>query len=102
MTGSFTTVRKQTEAQLAAQAEMQAIRAQVRDLCRRLGVPTVDLFNYYAFAHELYRVKRQELDEESLELEADIARSKWAARGLPNAVLESIRSDVFCIPAPMR
>jgi len=94
------TIRKQTPAQVAAQAAMQAIRAQVRDLCCRVGVPVVALPLYYCFALELYGLVRREITGESAAMEADVYRAKWVARGLQTAVLDEIRSKVFSIPAP--
>lgn len=73
----------------------------VKQVCDTAGVPTISYPGYLGFGRELFKKQaRQDFSGESLAQFAAVVMAKWAARGLTQAVLTSIRNDVFAIPAP--
>ncbi len=72
----------------------------VKQVCDAAGVPTIQYPFYLCFGRELFSLQRKEISGESLAVEAALLIAKWVARGLTSAVLTSIRSGVFSIPAP--
>ena len=89
-----------TPAQLESRAHQELVRMQVKQICCGCGVATFMLPAYYCFAFEVDRVKEMDLGGDEAAIEADMAMSKWLARGLEQRVLEAIRSQVFNIEAP--
>ena len=73
---------------------------EVRQMCDAAGVSIIQLPFYLAYGREMWRLRRSGLSGESLALEAAVLIAKWATRGLTQAVLEVIRTQVFDIGAP--
>ncbi len=78
-----------------------AMELQVKQVCDGAGVPTCDYPSYLAYGRELWALGRKEISGESAALEAATLMAKWVARGLTQSVLQSIRTDVFNIAAPI-
>ena len=49
----------------------------------------------------LWALSRKDISGESLALEAATLIAKWVARGLEQSVLQSIRTNVFNVGAPV-
>jgi len=77
-----------------------AMELQVKQVCDSAGVPTIQYPFYLNFGRELWALSRKEVSGESLAIEAATLITKWTARGLTQAVLASIRTDVFNVVAP--
>jgi len=77
------------------------MEAQVRQVVNSSGVPTIQYPFYLCFGRELWSRIRAGIDGESLAMEAAVLIAKWVARGLTQAVLAAIRTDVFNIGAPI-
>jgi hypothetical protein len=80
---------------------LTAMELQVKQVCDGAGVPTRDYPSYLAFGRELWSLGRKEISGESAAIEAKVLLDKWKARGLVEAVLQAIRTDVFNIAAPI-
>jgi hypothetical protein len=78
-----------------------AMELQVKQVCDGAGVPTRDYPSYLAFGRPLWALGRKEISGESAAKEAAVQIAKWKARGLTEAVLQAIRTDVFNIAAPI-
>ncbi len=78
-----------------------AMELQVKQVCDGAGVPTRDYPSYLAFGRSLWALGRKEISGESAAKEAKVQIDKWKARGLVEAVLQGIRTDVFNIAAPI-
>ena len=78
-----------------------AMELQVKQVCDGAGVPTIQYPFYLNFGRELWALSRKEVSGESLAKEAAVLIAKWVARGLTSAVLQSIRTDVFSVAAPI-
>ena len=78
-----------------------AMELQVKQVCDGAGVPTIQYPFYLCFGRELWALSRKEISGESLAIEAAILITKWTARGLTEAVLQGIRTDVFNVSAPI-
>jgi hypothetical protein len=78
-----------------------AMELQVKQVCDGAGVPTRDYPSYLAFGRSLWALGRKEISGESAAKEAAVQITKWKARGLVEAVLQGIRTDVFNIAAPI-
>jgi len=78
-----------------------AMELQVKQVCDGAGVPTRDYPSYLAFGRSLWALGRKEISGESAAREAAVQIAKWKARGLTEAVLQAIRTDVFNIVAPV-
>jgi hypothetical protein len=65
------------------------------------GVPTIQYPFYLNFGREIWALTRKEVSGESLALEAATLIAKWKARGLTEALLQAIRTDVFNVAAPI-
>jgi hypothetical protein len=77
------------------------METQVRQVLNGAGVPTIQYPFYLCFGRELWSRIRNGMDGESLAMEAAIFIAKWVARGLTQAVLQAIRTDVFNVSAPI-
>jgi hypothetical protein len=73
----------------------------VKQVCDGAGVPTIQYPFYLCFGREMFALMRREISGESLAIEAALLIAKWMARGLTQAVLEDIRTDVFGVAAPV-
>ena len=49
----------------------------------------------------MWKLSRKEISGESLAKEAAVLIAKWKARGLTEAVLQGIRTDVFNVAPPI-
>ena len=78
-----------------------AMELQVKQVCDGAGVPTIQYPFYLNFGREIWALTRKEVSGESLAQEAAVLIAKWVARGLTQAVLQAIRTDVFNVAAPI-
>jgi hypothetical protein len=78
-----------------------AMELQVKQVCDGAGVPTIQYPFYLCFGREMWALSRKDISGESLAQEAAILIAKWVARGLTQSLLESIRTDVFNVAAPI-
>jgi len=78
-----------------------AMELQVKQVCDGAGVPTIQYPFYLNFGRELWALTRKEVSGESLAIEAATLIAKWKARGLVEAVLQAIRTDVFNVAPPV-
>ncbi len=80
--------------------QITAMELQVKQVLDGLGVSVAQYAMYLAFGRELWSMTNKGISGESAAMEADVLLDKWVGRGLTQAVLEAIRSQVFNIPAP--
>ena len=80
---------------------LAAMELQVKQVCDGAGVPTIQYPFYLCFGREMWALTRKDISGESLALEAATLIAKWKARGLTEAVLQAIRTDVFNVSAPI-
>jgi hypothetical protein len=78
-----------------------AMELQVKQVCDGAGVKTIQLPFYLNFGREIWALTRKEVSGETLAIEAATLIAKWKARGLTEAVLQAIRTDVFNVAAPI-
>jgi hypothetical protein len=78
-----------------------AMELQVKQVCDGAGVPTIQYPFYLCFGREMWKLSRKDISGESLAQEAAILITKWTSRGLTQAVLQAIRTDVFNVSAPI-
>ena len=78
-----------------------AMELQVKQVCDGAGVPTIQYPFYLNFGREIWALTRKEVSGESLAQEVAVLSAKWTARGLTQAVLQAIRTDVFNVGAPI-
>jgi hypothetical protein len=87
------------QAQFVSIASMEG---QVKQTLDASGVGVITYPFYLDFGRELWHMTHErEMSGESAAKEAAILIAKWVARGLTQAVLQAIRSEVFNIPAPI-
>ena len=77
-----------------------AMELQVKQVLDGLGVSVALYGMYLSFGRELWSMTRKEISGEAAAEEADVLLQKWVGRGLAQAVLEAIRTQVFNIVAP--
>ena len=65
------------------------------------GVSTIQYPFYLCFGREMWSLSRKEISGESMAKEVAVLITKWTARGLTQAVLQAIRTDVFNVAAPV-
>jgi hypothetical protein len=80
---------------------LTAMELQVKQTCDAAGVATIQYPFYLNFGREIWALTRKEVSGESLAQEAAVLIAKWTARGLTQAVLQAIRTDVFNVGAPI-
>ena len=80
---------------------LAAMEQQVKQVCDGAGVPTIAYPFYLCFGREMWALTRKDISGESMALEAATLIAKWVARGLTQAVLQAIRTDVFNVAAPI-
>jgi len=78
-----------------------AMELQVKQVCDSSAVATIQYPFYLNFGREMWALTRKDISGDSLALEAQILLTKWVARGLTQAVLQDIRSQVFNVSAPV-
>ena len=77
------------------------METQVKQVCDSSAVATIMYPFYLCFGREMWSLQRREMSGDSLALEAQILITKWVARGLTQAVLQDIRTQVFNVSAPV-
>ena len=80
---------------------LASMEQQVKQVCDGAGVPTIQYPFYLCFGREIWALTRKDISGESLAMEAATLIAKWKARGLVEAVLQAIRTDVFNVGAPL-
>ncbi len=78
-----------------------SMEMQVKQTLDAAGVPTTDYPGYLAFGREIWGLTRKDISGESLAQAVAILLAKWVARGYTQSVLQSIRTDVFNVAAPV-
>ncbi|MCX6841755.1 MAG: hypothetical protein NTX53_05690 [candidate division WOR-3 bacterium] len=79
-----------------------SMELQVKQTCDASGVSVIQYPFYLGFGRELWHMTHErEMSGESAAKEAAVLISKWTARGLTQAVLQAIRTDVFSVAAPV-
>lgn len=78
-----------------------SMETQVKQVLDGQGVSIIDYPFYLDFGREIWRLQRKEVSGESLAIEVATLASKWVARGLSQSVLETIRTGVFNVGAPV-
>ena len=81
-------------------ALLEAMEVRVKQVLDTLGLPITDTVGYLAFARTIWKTS-QKYHGATLAIEAQTQVDKWVARGLVQSALESIRTQVFDIPAPI-
>jgi hypothetical protein len=80
---------------------MTAMELQVKQVCDGSGVSIIQYPFYLCFGREMWSMIRKDISGESAALAAAVLITKWTARGLTQAVLQAIRTDVFSVAAPV-
>ena len=80
---------------------LAAMEQQVKQVCDSAGVATIQYPFYLCFGREMWSLSRKDISGESLAREAAVLITKWTARGLTQAVLQAVRTDVFNVAAPV-
>jgi len=80
--------------------DIVAMEGQVKQVVDGLGVSMIQIPFYLSFGREIWSLQRNDVSGETLAIEADVLIQKWVARGLTQAVLEAIRTQVFNVVAP--
>jgi len=87
------------QAQIVSISSMELQVKQVLDLS---GVTVIHYPFYLDFGRELWHITHEtEMSGESAAQEAAVMIAKWTARGLLQSVLETVRTQVFNIGAPV-
>jgi hypothetical protein len=87
------------QAQVTSIASMEN---QVKQVCDLAGSSVIQYPFYLDFGRELWSMTHErELSGEAAAQAAAVLIAKWVARGLTQAVLETIRTGVFNISAPV-
>jgi hypothetical protein len=81
--------------------QLALMEAQVKQTLDAAGVSLIQYPFYLCFGRELWSMGRKEISGESAAQAAAVLIAKWKARGLTQAVLEAIRTQVFNIGAPV-
>ena len=85
----------------AVTPQITAMELQVKQVCDGAGVPTIAIPFYLCFGREMFKLIRADISGETLAKEAAVLIAKWKARGMTEAVLQGIRTDVFNVSAPI-
>jgi len=87
------------QAQFVSLASMEN---QVKQTLDASGVSVIQYPFYLCFGREMWHMTHQnEMSGESAAQAAAVQIAKWVARGLNQAVLQAIRTDVFNVGAPI-
>jgi hypothetical protein len=79
-----------------------SMELQVKQTCDASGVSVIHYPFYLDFGRELWHITHEtEMSGESAAQEAAVLITKWTARGLTQAVLQALRTDVFNVAAPV-
>ena len=85
----------------AAIVSLASMEQQVKQVCDGAGVSTIQYPFYLCFGREMWSLGQKDISGESLAKETAVLITKWTARGLTQAVLQAIRTDVFNVAAPV-
>jgi hypothetical protein len=85
----------------SVQPLLAAMELQVKQVCDGAGVSTIQLPFYLCFGREIWALTRKDISGETMALAVAVLVTKWKARGLTEAVLQGIRTDVFNVSAPI-
>ncbi len=85
----------------SVQVSLASMEQQVKQTCDASGVSVIQYPFYLCFGREMWAMIRREMSGESAAQAAAVLIAKWVARGLTQAVLQAIRTDVFNVPAPI-
>jgi hypothetical protein len=80
---------------------LASMEGQVKQTCDAAAVSTIQYPFYLSFGREMWSLINKDISGDSLALEAQILITKWVARGLTQAVLQDIRTQVFNVSAPV-
>ncbi|MCX6841392.1 MAG: hypothetical protein NTX53_03785 [candidate division WOR-3 bacterium] len=80
---------------------LASMEQQVKQVCDGSGVSTIQYPFYLCFGREMWSLIRKDISGESAAKEAAVLVTKWTGRGLTQAVLQAIRTDVFNVSAPV-
>ncbi len=78
-----------------------AMELQVKQVCDGAGATVIQIPFYLCFGREMWALIRKDLSGEAMAKEAATLIAKWKTRGLVEAVLQGIRTDVFNVSAPI-
>ncbi len=79
-----------------------SMELQVKQVCDASGVSVIQYPFYLDFGREMWHITHEtEMSGESAAQEAAVLIAKWTARGLTQAVLQAVRTDVFNVSAPV-
>ncbi|MCX6844327.1 MAG: hypothetical protein NTX53_18865 [candidate division WOR-3 bacterium] len=79
-----------------------SMEGQVKQTLDAAGVSVITYPFYLCFGREMWHMTHEnEMSGESAAKEAAVLITKWTARGLTQAVLQAIRTDVFNVAAPV-
>jgi hypothetical protein len=92
---------KMLEHMSAIQPMLAAMELQVKQVCDGAGATVIQIPFYLCFGREMWALTRKDISGEAMSKEAATLIAKWKSRGLTEAVLQGIRSDVFNVPAPV-
>ncbi len=79
---------------------LAAMESQVKQVLDMAGASMIQFPFYLCFGREMWHLTRKEVSGDALAEEAAVLIAKWVGRGLTQATLETIRSQVFSIGAP--
>lgn len=79
--------------------EIVEVENAVNEVLAEAGTSVILNGSYQSFGRELYRMRRT-FSGTQLENTAQVALTKWVARGLDSDTLERIRNTVFALAAP--
>jgi hypothetical protein len=79
---------------------LASMETQVKQVLDAEAVATIQYPFYLSFGREVWRLIRQEISGDSLAKEVAVLVTKWKDRGLSQAVLEAVRTQVFNVSAP--
>jgi hypothetical protein len=92
---------KMLEHATTAIVSLASMESQVKQTCDASGVSVIQYPFYLCFGREMWSKLQKDMSGESLAKEAAVLIAKWVGRGLTQAVLQAIRSEVFNVPAPI-
>ena len=80
---------------------LASMEQQVKQTCDASGVSVIQYPFYLCFGREMWSKLQKEMSGEAMAQAAAVLIAKWVARGLTQAVLQAIRTDVFNVGAPI-
>ncbi len=80
--------------------QITSMEDQVKQVLDMSGISTAMFGLYLDFGREIWSLERRGISGDSLAEEAATLVAKWVSRGLTQAILETIRTQVFNVSAP--